>query len=78
MSGWQQQNNCFYKNFKFNNFNQAIEFVNRVAQIAQELNHHPEILVHDYNQVKITTTTHDQGNKITDKDKTLVNKIKAL
>lgn len=66
------------KDFSFKSFQEAMKFVNQVAKIAEDLNHHPDILIHDYNQVKITTTTHDQGNKITQKDKNLVKKIEAL
>lgn len=54
------------KEFEFEGFKQAMDFVNKVADIANELNHHPDILV-TYNKVKVTTITHDAGS-LTGKD----------
>ena len=36
-------------------------FVNRVAQAAEEADHHPDILVHGWNSVRLTLTTHSEG-----------------
>jgi 4a-hydroxytetrahydrobiopterin dehydratase len=74
---WQEKDNFLQKNFKFKTFAQAIDFINQVAEIAENLDHHPEIQLHDYNQVLIKTTTHDQG-KITKKDFELTKKIDLL
>lgn len=74
---WQENDNFLGKNFSFNTFIQAVDFVNKVAEIAEQLNHHPEIFLHDYNQVRIQTTTHSEG-KITQKDYTLTEQIDSL
>lgn len=78
MENWQEQNNVLKKDFKFTGFNQAIEFVNQVAKLANEADHHPDILIHGYSNVEIRLTTHSQGSKITQKDYALAKKIDTL
>lgn len=46
------------KDFAFKNFKEAMEFVNKVASIAEEENHHPDIFLHNWRKVKIALTTH--------------------
>jgi 4a-hydroxytetrahydrobiopterin dehydratase len=77
MSTWQEQNNKLMKEFSFEDFKQALEFVNKVGEIAEELGHHPEIWF-TFGKVKIETTSHDQGSVVTDKDKELAEKVDAL
>lgn len=74
---WIIKDNYLQKNFNFSSFLKAIEFINKIAFLAEEINHHPDILLHSYNQVLIKTMTHDVG-EITDKDYTLCKKIDAL
>ncbi len=50
------------KNFKSSSFEHAVSFVNKVAAIAAEMNHHPEIHLRRLNNVKITITTLCTGN----------------
>ncbi|HLC89747.1 MAG TPA: 4a-hydroxytetrahydrobiopterin dehydratase [Patescibacteria group bacterium] len=64
---WLNQNNSLIKEFIFQNFKEALAFVNKVGEVAESKNHHPDILMYGYKKVKITLTTHDQG-KVTDKD----------
>ena len=52
---------------KFDNFVQAFEFIGKVALLAEEHQHHPTIL-NEYNTVRLSMTTHDADNQITDKD----------
>ena len=52
-------------------------FVNRVADVAEEVNHHPDILVHDWNKVRLTLTTHSEG-KLTDNDHAMAQRIDGL
>lgn len=52
-------------------------FVNRVAGAAEESNHHPDILVHGWNHVRLTLTTHSTGG-LTDSDHAMAKKIDAL
>lgn len=46
------------RDFKFKNFNEAIEFINKVAKIAEQEGHHPDIYLHNWNRVKFTLSTH--------------------
>ena len=66
-----------FKDFSFDTFGSAVTFVNRIAEIAEEMNHHPDILIFDYSSVRITTSTHD-ANGITNKDIALTESIEIL
>lgn len=77
MKNWEIEKNKLTKEFEFENFTDALVFVNKVGELAEEQNHHPDILVHDYKFVTISTTTHDAG-KITKKDHKLSESIDKL
>ena len=63
--------------YEFDNFLEAIWFVNEVAEVCESLNHHANIDIR-YNEVHIATTTHDVDNQITEKDIDLAQKIEEL
>lgn len=69
-------NDKIVKEFSFKNFNEALEFVNKVAELSEEMNHHPEINW-NYNKVKITLVTHDE-DRVTRKDTELAKKIDEI
>ena len=63
VSGW-SVNGEFKKisrDFKFKNFKEAMEFVNKVAGLAESEGHHPDIYIHDWNQVRLDLSTHAIG-----------------
>lgn len=61
-SGWKiSEESRLWKDFKFKNFKSAISFVNKVADLAESEEHHPDILIHDYKRVKIKLWTHAIG-----------------
>ena len=62
------------RDFEFKDFAAAIAFVNRVADAAEEANHHPDILVHGWNKVRLTLTTHSEGG-LTDNDRAMAERI---
>ena len=76
LNGWDLEESAIKKTFEFKNFLESIEFVNKVSTIAEELNHHPDILI-NYNRVTIALSTHDEGG-VTDKDINLAKKIENL
>ena len=76
-NNWLEIDNYLYKKFEFDNFGASIEFVNKVSKIINQLNHHPTIII-NYNVVEISTTTHDRGDIITNKDFELVNEIEKI
>jgi 4a-hydroxytetrahydrobiopterin dehydratase len=59
-SGWVLKENQIEREFKFKNFRQAMDFVNEVADIAEEQGHHPDIYIY-YNRVRMTLSTHKIG-----------------
>jgi 4a-hydroxytetrahydrobiopterin dehydratase len=65
------------RDFAFANFTEAITFVNRVADAAELANHHPDILVHGWNKVRLTLSTHSAGG-LTDADFQLAAQIDRL
>lgn len=74
---WFKSENKLKKEFEFENFLDSIKFVNQVAEISENLNHHPTIII-NYNKVKIETTTHDEGDIITEKDYKLCRQIDKI
>ncbi len=74
---WKIKQATLQKEFQFQDFSEAVQFVNQVKDLANAANHHPDILIHSYNQVKIMLMTHDQ-NAITDKDHNLAKAIDNL
>jgi len=74
---WKTENNKLKKEFTFNDFMEALGFVNQVGELAQGMDHHPDILIHSYKKVLITLTTHSEG-KVTDLDHQLASKIDAI
>lgn len=77
-SGWSVKKNVLTKTFEFDNFVSAVKFVTKIVPVAEALNHHPDIEIFSYNKVRIKLTTHDVGNKVTEKDKQLAEKIEKI
>lgn len=65
-SEWVELNGQIQRTFQFEEFVQAMAFVNKVAQYAEQVQHHPDILIR-YNKVTLSVSTHDAGG-ITHKD----------
>jgi 4a-hydroxytetrahydrobiopterin dehydratase len=74
MSDWSQRPDALERDFEFEDFAEAIAFVNRVADVAEEANHHPDILLHGWNKVRLTLSTHSEGG-LTDADHALARRI---
>ena len=74
MSEWSQRPDALEHDFEFKDFAEAMAFVNRVADVAEEADHHPDILVHGRNKVRLTFSTHAEGG-LTDADHALARRI---
>lgn len=74
---WKEENNKLVREFEFKDFTEAFSFLTKVALEAEKAQHHPEIF-NVYNKVKISLSTHDAGNKVTNKDRDLAMKIDDL
>ena len=70
---WQLDGGAIQKTFSFDSFADAISFVNRVAGLAEEADHHPDIRI-EYRNVTLTLSTHSAGG-LTDKDFDLAARI---
>ena len=73
---WNEIDNTISKTFEFNSYLDGIDFVNAVANVAEQENHHPDISI-GYCKVTISLTTHDAGT-ITEKDYKLAKLIDDL
>lgn len=71
--GWRLRGRQISRLFVLEDFVQAVRFVNRVAKLAEGMNHHPDIDIR-YDKVKLNLTTHDEGG-LTMKDFKLARKI---
>jgi 4a-hydroxytetrahydrobiopterin dehydratase len=76
-SQWGRSDAAIARDWEFRNFGEAMGFVNRVADLAEAENHHPDILVHGWNKVRLTLSTHSAGG-VTDADLALAGKLDDL
>ncbi len=76
-SRWSVEGDALTAVFTFKDFAEAFAFLTRVAIISEKLNHHAHI-ENMYNRVTLTVTTHDAGNKVTDKDRKFVQEVENV
>jgi 4a-hydroxytetrahydrobiopterin dehydratase len=76
-SEWRREGDEIVRDWRFANFERAMVFVNLVADAAEAANHHPDILIHGWNRVRLSLTTHAQGG-LTASDFALAEQIDAL
>ena len=60
LDGWEFKDNAIRKTFTFETYMESIGFINRLAEIAEEANHHPDMVV-GWRRVDVAFTSHDQG-----------------
>jgi 4a-hydroxytetrahydrobiopterin dehydratase len=77
LPGWEATPAGIRKTFTRRDFKDAIRFVNAVAELAEEANHHPDILLSGWNKVTLTLMTHSE-KAITEKDLTLAGRIERV
>lgn len=73
LDGWEVDNDLLKKRWTFKNFADSLKFVNRVGELAEAADHHPDITF-GWGYAEIALTTHDRGG-ITDVDVALAKKI---
>ena len=76
LPGWKQNGNAIERKFQFDNFVKAMEFVNHIAEAAEAVNHHPDILI-SYNKVTLSLVSHDSGG-VTQRDIKMAGRINEL
>jgi 4a-hydroxytetrahydrobiopterin dehydratase len=74
---WRLEGESLIRDDEFKDFAAAMAFVNQVAEVAEAENHHPDILVHGWNKVRLTLTTHSEGG-LTEKDHAMAGRIDAI
>jgi len=74
LDGWNYSDDRIGKEYEFSNFTEALNFVNKVGGVAEDMNHHPDIFMHSWNKVKITVTTHSEDG-VTEKDFILARRV---
>ncbi len=77
ITGWKFTDNSICKEFQLNDFKSALTFVNKIGDEAEKMDHHPDILIHSWNKVKVTISTHSAGG-VTQNDFNLAKKIEGL
>ncbi|MDN4594877.1 4a-hydroxytetrahydrobiopterin dehydratase [Polycladomyces subterraneus] len=74
--GWGWENEALVKTFSFSTYMEGVQFAVRVAEEAERLDHHPDMLI-SYRTVTLTCTTHDAGG-VTERDVALIERIERL
>jgi 4a-hydroxytetrahydrobiopterin dehydratase len=74
-AGWREEDDALVREFELESFPAAIEFVRRLAELAERENHHPDIDIR-YRRVLVRWSTHSAGG-ITDRDRELAGRTSA-
>jgi 4a-hydroxytetrahydrobiopterin dehydratase len=74
---WKEEKNLLKKSFIFKDFKEAFGFMTKVALVAEKMDHHPS-WTNVYNKVDFELSTHDAGDKVTEKDHKLAKAIDKL
>lgn len=75
-TGWEERDGALERTFEHGSFRDAIAFVNRVADLAEQADHHPDISIH-YRRVTLRLWTHSAA-AITERDLDLAGRINTL
>ena len=67
LDGWKYEDKSIIKEYKLDDFTRAIGFVTQIGIEAEKADHHPDLLIHSWNKVKVTLSTHSEGG-VTGKD----------
>lgn len=73
LPGWERAGGQIRKTYPFASFAEGMAFANRVAEAAESLDHHPDVLI-QYREVTLTLTSHDAGG-LTERDFRLARRI---
>jgi 4a-hydroxytetrahydrobiopterin dehydratase len=76
LPGWEREGDSIAREFKFDDFQGSVDFVNRITPPAEEMNHHPDIAI-AWNKVTLTLSSHSEGG-LTENDFELATRIDSL
>lgn len=71
------EHNRLISNFELNDFNEALALVNKIGELAESEQHHPDLSIYDYKNVLVTFFTHD-ADGLTEKDFAMAAKIEDM
>ena len=77
MSNWSENNNELTKTFEFNTFMETMIWMVKASVEIEKQNHHPK-WTNEYNKVHVSLTTHDEGDTVTNKDRTLAKALDII
>jgi len=58
---WEREGDGIVRDWTFADFREALAWVNRIGEVAEAANHHPDIQIHGWNKVRLTLLTHSAG-----------------
>jgi 4a-hydroxytetrahydrobiopterin dehydratase len=76
LDGWERKGDAIVRQFKFDDFQGSVDFVNRITPPAEEMNHHPDLEI-SWNTVTVSLSTHSEGG-LTGNDFELAQRIDDL
>lgn len=76
LPGWNLNGKAIERKFEFPDFVAAMQFVNRIAEAAEQANHHPDIAL-SYNRVTLSLISHDSGG-VTERDIKMASRINEI
>lgn len=76
-NGWTEEGSMLTRSIECKDFKHAVELINQIADVAEDMQHHPEITLKDYKQLSISTTSHE-SQSLTDKDYELAQRISNI
>lgn len=76
LEGWTREGDAIVKEFKLDDFQGSVDFINRLTPVAEDMNHHPDLQV-SWNKVTVSITTHSEGG-LTENDFELAKSIDPL
>ena len=74
---WKHEGEHIVRDWDLKDFAAAIAFVNQVAEVAEDMNHHPDILIHGWNKVRLSVTNHSASG-LTEADFQLAGRVDGL
>ena len=77
LKGWNLERNSILKEFELKNFADALAFIVKIGIEAEKMDHHPDLLLHGWNKVKVTLSTHSAAG-ITENDFNLAQQIEKI
>jgi 4a-hydroxytetrahydrobiopterin dehydratase len=75
--GWQVNGDTLERHYRFPDFKAAVAFINRMADVAEEEQHHPDFLLHGYRHLDVKLSTHSIGG-LSENDFILAAKLNEL